>query len=101
MWFETADRRVAETFLADNAIRISTVFMGLDHRFFGNGPPLLFETMIFGGEHADLMQRYSTWDQAEQGHINAVAIATAAIEKSNVVAGLLAGVVIAALKECR
>ena len=40
-WFETADRHVADTTLTDadgNAVRVSTVFLGLDHRF-GPGPP--------------------------------------------------------------
>ena len=64
-WFETADRKVAVTMVGD--IKISTVFLGLDHSF-GHGPPLLFETMIFGGPHDEDMARYSTWDEAEAGH---------------------------------
>lgn len=64
-WFETASRRVKETNVGD--IRISTVFLGLDHSF-GEGKPLLFETMIFGGEHNQDMDRYSTWQEAEDGH---------------------------------
>src|SRR5215469_5778666 len=43
-WLETADRRVDETFIGK--YRVSTVFLGLDHRF-GKGKPILFETMIF------------------------------------------------------
>ena len=31
-------------------IKISTVFIGIDHQFLKSGPPLLFETMVFGGE---------------------------------------------------
>jgi hypothetical protein len=30
-------------------VRVSTVFLGLDHSW-NVGPPVLFETMIFGGE---------------------------------------------------
>ena len=45
-WFETADRRVARTVL-NNGKLVSTVFMGLDHNFCGEGPPLVFETMVF------------------------------------------------------
>lgn len=26
---------------------VSTVFLGLDHNFFGQGPPVLWETMVF------------------------------------------------------
>jgi hypothetical protein len=55
---------------------ISTVFLSLDHgvsRFFGGeGLPVLFETMIFGGEHGDYQERYSTYDEAEEGHRKAV-----------------------------
>lgn len=65
-WLETADRCVAKTRIGD--IEISTVFLGLDHRFSGDGKPLLFETMVFGGEHDGEMDRYSTWEQAEKGH---------------------------------
>ena len=65
-WFETADRHVLQTVQDD--VRVSTVFLGLDHSF-GNGPPLLFESMVFGGPHdQELMDRYSTWEEAEAGH---------------------------------
>jgi hypothetical protein len=56
-WFETADRHVASTTIGD--VRVSTVFLALDHSF-GHGEPLLFETMIFGGEHNDYQVRCST-----------------------------------------
>lgn len=48
-------------------IEISTVFLGLDHSY-DNGPPLLFETMIFGGDFDQMFWRYSTYDEAEIGH---------------------------------
>ena len=57
--------------------RVSTVWLGLDHSFYG-GPPLIFETMIFaedGGEYpgSDLYQeRYSTIHDAQRGHMRAV-----------------------------
>ncbi len=72
-WFETADRNVAKTFISDN-IYVSTVFLGINHQF-GDGPPVLFETMIFGGEHDQYQDRYETWEQAERGHEKAVKIA--------------------------
>jgi hypothetical protein len=65
-------RRVAEDKL--DGVRISTVLLGLDHSF-GIGPPLIFETMIFGGEHDQYQERYSTREQAEAGHKRAVALA--------------------------
>lgn len=46
--------------------RVSTVFLGIDHGF--NGSLILFETMIFGGEHDESCSRYSTWAEAEAGH---------------------------------
>jgi hypothetical protein len=51
--------------------RISTIFLGEDHNW-GDGPPLLFETKIIGGEYDGEMWRYSTWDEAEAGHAAAV-----------------------------
>lgn len=64
-WFETANRIIRQTNIGK--VKISTVFLGLDHRF-GDGPPLLFETMVFGGELDQEQERYSTWDEAEAGH---------------------------------
>ena len=48
-------------------VSVSTVFLGMDHSF-GGGTPVLFETMIFGGEHDQYQERYCTWDEAERGH---------------------------------
>lgn len=30
---------------------VSTVFLGLDHNWRPDGPPILWETMVFGGPH--------------------------------------------------
>lgn len=73
-WFETANRRVAETMLG--RARVSTVFLGLNHGdVFGRGPALWFETMTFRGDNYSrdvYMARYATWDEAETGHAAAV-----------------------------
>ena len=68
-WYETANevRRVAKTTL-ENETEISTVFLGIDHSFSDTGPPIIFETMIFGGPLDQEMDRYATWDQAVAGH---------------------------------
>lgn len=58
-------RRVALDLVGD--VTVSTVFLGIDHSF-RNGPPILFETMVFGGPLDEAMERYSTWDAAEAGH---------------------------------
>ena len=50
-------------------IHISTVFLGIDHNFAPDGPPILFETMTFGIElDGEDTWRYITWNQAEAGH---------------------------------
>jgi hypothetical protein len=72
-WFESADRHVAKDDVGD--VRVSTVFLGLDHRFTGDGPPLLFETMIFGGPHNHQMFRCATWEEAERQHTIALMLA--------------------------
>lgn len=64
------ERRVARTDVG--AAEISTVFLGIDHRFGEEGPPLLFETMIFGGELDESQWRCSTWDEAVRQHEHVV-----------------------------
>jgi hypothetical protein len=49
-------------------IEVSTVFLGIDHNFFGDGPPLIFETMVFRDGLGDEMMRCSTWEQAQEQH---------------------------------
>lgn len=84
-WMEKKNaRRVASTKL-DDGTHISTVFLGLNHNFDDEGPPLLFETMVFlkdgkGGE--DYMERYTTYKEAESGHKKAVAKYTLHIVKT-------------------
>jgi hypothetical protein len=73
-WFEEHinDRIVARSEKGD--VQVSTVFLGLNHQW-GEGPPLIFETMIFGGEHDQWQERCSTWDQAEAQHAEACKLA--------------------------
>ncbi len=52
--------------------RVSTVWIGIDHRF-DEGPPLIFETMIFGGPHDQYCDRYSSEAAALDGHNRTVA----------------------------
>jgi hypothetical protein len=75
---EVEDNHVAHEEIGDT--RVSTIFLGLDHRHSGNGPPMLFETMIFGGMLDGTRWRYSTWDDAETGHAMAVKKARAALD---------------------
>jgi hypothetical protein len=64
-------RRVRFTEIPSVA-RVSTVWLGLDHRF-GDGPPLIFETMVFrDGWDGEYQQRYATEAEAIAGHQEAV-----------------------------
>jgi len=65
-YFGSQDRTIARTELPDG-VTVSTVFLGLDHAL-GSGPPLLFETMIFGGPLDETQDRYSTRQSALDGH---------------------------------
>ena len=64
--FNKVDRRVGETHIND--VTVSTVFLGMDHRYGSDGPPVLFETMVFGGELDQEQEHYCTWDEAVAGH---------------------------------
>lgn len=70
-WLIEADRlgtrRVDETAIGD--VWISTVFLGLDHRFRPEIPHELYETMIFGGELDLDCHRYATRTEAMGGHM--------------------------------
>lgn len=71
-FFESQDRIVKQEHIGD--VRVSTVFLGIDHGWFDSGPPVLFETMIFGGEHDQWQDRCSTWKEAEHMHEQACAM---------------------------
>ena len=79
-WFGSDKKRVA--FTEKDGIKVSTVFLGLDHSF-GVGPPMLFETMIFGGEHDQYQERCTTWDEAEAMHKTACDLAFGATPPGN------------------
>lgn len=64
-WFQNVDRSIDST--KKDGVQVSTVFLGLDHQF-NDGPPLLFETLVFDGDHDGWCERSSTWDQAVETH---------------------------------
>lgn len=72
-WFGTAERRVRVTQIKDD-VEVSTVFLGFNHNPHGDGPPVLFETMILGA-WSDWQVRSCTWDEAERVHSEAVSVA--------------------------
>lgn len=70
---------IEQTEIAPDVL-VSTVWLGSNHRF-GPGPPLIFETLVFGGDHDGDMDRYSTLPEAIEGH--ARICADARIPKNN------------------
>lgn len=55
---------------------VSTVWLGLDHGYGEGHEPVIFETMIFGGQFAGECDRYCTEDEAKAGHAKWVAAVT-------------------------
>ncbi|HDS1530812.1 TPA: hypothetical protein QEK88_000632 [Stenotrophomonas maltophilia] len=82
VWFETADRRVSETWIDD--IRVSTVVLGLDHNAVPGGDPALFETMVFVDGEPNSVRRYFIWEEAEAGHAQTVAEIRREMERAEV-----------------
>jgi hypothetical protein len=79
--FDNLSNRIVGWTQITSEITVSTVFLGFDHRHLGEGPPILFETMIFGGPLDQQMWRYCSWDDAVVGHGMAVEIARKAIKQ--------------------
>jgi len=65
-WFETTNRTVYRD--TRWGVTVSTVFLGLDHGFDPSGPPVLWESMVFGGPGDQDMDRYTSKLQAVAGH---------------------------------
>jgi len=81
-WWETADRRIG--FDAVGRYDVSTIFLGIDHNW-GDGPPVLWETMVFDREGAhrfrdEWCHRYSSRDEAALGHAMTVSLVRAEVE---------------------
>ena len=68
--WETDEKRIVKQ---DNIgkVIVSTVFLGLDHSY-GRSIPILWETMIFEGEHDGYQDRYSSYEDALKGHQKAL-----------------------------
>lgn len=76
--WDVKNRRIEETFVGD--VRVSTVFLCIDHSFDDNGP-ILFETMVFGGALNGETERSKTYDEAVTDHNLMVARVKQAINK--------------------
>ena len=64
-FLSSADKVIQKTEVGD--VEVSTVFLSADYGL-GIGPPVLFETMVFGSNAPNMTQRYCTYAQAERGH---------------------------------
>lgn len=72
--FEAGDRVIARDDVRRHVF-VSTVWLGLNHSIISGGPPLIFETMIFGGPYDQLQWRWPTEAAARAGHALAVKLA--------------------------
>ena len=77
-WYKENERHAAEDQIGE--VRVSTVFLGLDHSHDGV-VPVLWETMIFGGEHNLYQDRYSTKEEAIKGHARAIRLVKRSVTK--------------------
>ena len=73
---------MVETWVDD--VRISTVFLGLDHNHGLSGDPLLFETMVFVDGVTHQMRRYFIWEEAEAGHAEMTELIRAEMQEAQV-----------------
>jgi hypothetical protein len=78
-WIEDHNQdRIVRQETIGNKYFVSTVFLGLDHDFSQQGPPVLFETMVFhknrkrGSVDEAPMFRDYTWELALTSHRKAV-----------------------------
>jgi hypothetical protein len=73
-WMATNDRGVVARDESVPGVLVSTVFLGVDHSHLG-GPPVLWETMIFGFQNDKYQERYTSKADALAGHALALGIA--------------------------
>jgi len=85
-WFHTCDRCVAKDEIGN--VCVSTVFLGINHSLLQNEAPLLYETMIFNGEHDGYQMRYSTHEDALAGHKIALDLAKNKVRASSILSAI-------------
>ncbi len=78
-FMEIRDNSIIQQDTLDDGVFVSTVFLGINHSHSDDKqPPILFETMIFDGRYDQYQVRYSTWEEAERGHQDALKLAKSA-----------------------
>lgn len=75
--YNDMDMKIVKQDKLDNDVFVSTVFLGLDHGWYGDKEkpdykPVLFETMIFNGEYDGYQDRYTSYNDALKGHQEAL-----------------------------
>lgn len=68
----------------DWGIRVSTVFLGIDHGYYISGPPVLYETMVLGSDEIEWCERHITREQALESHCRALAVIDAYLEYESI-----------------
>jgi hypothetical protein len=63
-----------ETLANGEKISVATVWLGMNMGFVPNDPPVIFETIVFGGRNNGMMRRYATELEALVGHNEVVDI---------------------------
>jgi hypothetical protein len=71
-------KRVAFEEFDGGGVSVSTVWLGLNHEWDARRPPLIFETMVFGGKLDGEQWRFSTEEDALKGHALVVQLVLAA-----------------------
>lgn len=74
-WDDVEGRRVAYDELP--GVTVSTVFLATDHNWRDTGDPILWGTMVFGGELDSEQWRYTSEKDALVGHAKVVAMVKA------------------------
>ena len=80
-WMENNNRHLALDEIGD--VKVSTVFLGIDHSwsrsftvklYYEYENPILWETMIFGGERDGYQNRFCSKESALEGHAYALSL---------------------------
>jgi len=72
-WCKKSNRVIKNEKFEGRGMAVKTVFLVLDHSFEDGTTPIVFETMVFGGEFDGWQRRYCTWQQSVVGHDDCVA----------------------------
>lgn len=79
-------KRIANTLIVSAAdlsvaYNVSTVWLGTNMNFVDHGPPVIFETMVFGDGPCDLScERYATDALARRGHDDMVTVVASTVD---------------------